>query len=386
LNPRILESSNPPGETMYQEFYGLREKPFALTPDPQFLFLSESHRTAIDSLLYGIYQREGFIVITGDIGTGKTTICRAVLDKLDKNVNAAVIFNSFLTEGKLLESILQDFGFPSKRRTKFDRINALNEFLLQLISHGENAVLIIDEAQNLSIPVLEQIRMLSNLETEKEKMLQIILFGQLELDHKLRSDELKQLNQRITIRHHLLPLNRTETESYIYQRLAVAGSQGGITFSKSALNEIYKFSKGTPRLINLLCDRALLGGFVDQTFHIGKGVVKKAKEELWGEESHAVSVRSSFLSKHFPPLRIALLVILCILFAGMILFNQGYFPSFQTAIWKNAQGIYLQISGITPAPASTVPLDKKKPRPLEQKAHQEEMSKVSEGVSKEVTQ
>ena len=253
-------------KTMYQEFYGLREKPFVLTPDPQFLYLSESHQTAIESLLYGIQQKEGFMVITGDIGTGKTTICRALLGRLDKNVKTAVIFNSFLTEEELLESILLDFGFPSKGRSRKERIDALNKLLVQFLSQGKRTVLIIDEAQNLSIPVLEQIRMLSNLETEKEKLLQIILVGQLELDQKLRSPELKQLNQRIAIRHHLLPLTRIEMESYIYQRLMVAGSQGSITFSKSALDEIYKFSKGTPRLVNLLCDRALLGGFVEQTF------------------------------------------------------------------------------------------------------------------------
>jgi general secretion pathway protein A len=272
-------------ESMYQEFHGLREKPFVLTPDPQFLFLSDNHRTAIESLLYGIQQKEGFMVITGDIGTGKTTISRTLLERLDKNVKTAVIFNSFLTEEELLESILLDFGFPSKGRTKKERIDALNKLLIYLLSHGKKAVLIIDEAQNLSIPVLEQIRMLSNLETEKEKLLQIILLGQLELDQKLRSDELKQLNQRIAIRHHLLPLNRTEMESYIYQRLMVAGSQGSITFSRLALHEIYKFSKGTPRLINLLCDRALLGGFVEQTHHIEKEIIKKAKDSLLGEET-----------------------------------------------------------------------------------------------------
>ncbi len=347
---------------MYQKFYGLREKPFALTPDPQFLYLSESHRTALNSLLYGIEQREGFFVITGDIGTGKTTICRAVLEKLDKKVKTAVIFNSFLTEGKLLESILQDFGFPSKGRTKHDRINTLNEFLLQLLSHGENAVLIIDEAQNLSIPVLEQIRMLSNLETEKEKMLQIILFGQLELDQKLRSNELKQLNQRISIRHHLMPLTQTEMESYIHQRLMVAGSQGGITFSKSALNEIYKFSKGTPRLVNLLCDRALLGGFVEQYFHIDSGIIKKAKNSLLGEEEAPKPFYSYTLPKKLIPLRIALWTISICLSMSLIIMNQSYLSPFQNAknfMRERIQGIYTLIPG-TPAPsASAIPLDKK---------------------------
>ena len=310
---------------MYLDFYGLKEKPFSLTPDPQFLYLSESHRTAIDSLLYGIQQREGFMVVTGDIGTGKTTICRSLLDKLDRNIKPAVIFNSFLTEGELLRAILQDFGFTSIGRTKAERIDALNRFLLEQLSQNRHVILIIDEAQNLSIPVLEQIRMLSNLETTKEKMLQIILFGQLELNQKFQSNKLKQLNQRIAIRHHILPLNREETESYIYQRLTVAGSHGSITFSKSALNEIYRFSKGIPRLINLLCDRILLGGFVESTNHIEKGIVKKAAKEMRGEEWTGSASRSQVFSKYFPPLRIFLLAILILLMAfGIILYSCQY--------------------------------------------------------------
>lgn len=288
---------------MYREFYSLRERPFSLTPDPRFLYLSEGHRTAIDSLLYGIYLRGGFMVITGDIGTGKTTICRAILEKLDGNVKTAVIFNSFLNENELLKSILQDFGFISKGRSRKERIDVLNKFLIEHLSQGINVVLLIDEAQNLSVPVLEQIRMLSNLETEKEKMIQIVLVGQLELDKKLQSAELKQLNQRIAIRHHLMPLTQTETESYIYQRLMVAGFKGNITLSKSALNEIYKYSKGIPRLINLLCDRALLGGFVAQTYHINKEIVKKARKSLLGEEGNSTLYRLSALLRRFIPCR-----------------------------------------------------------------------------------
>ena len=348
---------------MYQEFYGLREKPFSLTPDPQFLYLSESHRTALDFLLYGIEQREGFIVITGDIGTGKTTICRAVLEKLDKRVKTAVIFNSFLTEGKLLEFILQDFGIPSQGRTKYDRIHALNKFLLQLSSRGENAVIIIDEAQNLSIPVLEQIRMLSNLETEKEKMLQIIFFGQLELDRKLKTPDLRQLNQRIAIRHHLRSLTQTEMESYISQRLLLAGSQGGITFSKSALNEIYEFSKGTPRLINLLCDRALLGGFVEQTYHIDHKIIERAKRSLLGEEESKKPFYFHTLSKSFNPLRIALWTLCVFLLAGMILMNQGYFFSVQNAkdfFGDKIQGIYSLFGSSSSPSASPLSLGKER--------------------------
>ncbi len=328
---------------MYLEFYGLKEKPFSLTPDPQFLYLSESHRIAIDSLLYGIEQREGFMVITGDIGTGKTTICRAILNKIGPHVKTAVIFNSFLSEEELLESILLEFGFPSKGRTKKERIDALNKLLIHLLTHGKNAVLIIDEAQNLSIPVLEQIRMLSNLETEKEKLLQIILFGQLELEEKLQSPALKQLNQRIAIRHNLRPLNRKETEAYIYQRLMVAGAQGNIIFSKSALDEIFKFSKGTPRLINLLCERALLAGLVEETFEIDREIVKKAKVCLLGEEK--VGESAPFFPKWLTPLRTTLLILL--FFALMLLGITVYdnLTSFRNTFLTKVEEVYAQISG-----------------------------------------
>ena len=284
---------------MYQEFYGLREKPFALTPDPQFLFLSASHRTAMDALLYGIHQREGFMVLTGDIGTGKTTLCRALLGKVDPRVRTAVIFNSFLTEEELLETILQDLGLATKGKSRKKLIDGLNKFLLSQLAKGNHVALIIDEAQNLSIPVLEQIRMLSNLETEKEKMLQIILLGQLELVKKLQSPDLKQLNQRVAIRHRLLPLTRAETEGYIYQRLLVAGAQGNVTFSNSALNETYQFSKGIPRLINLLCDRALLAGFVEQTYHIKEEIIHKAKNSLLGTDENSQPVSSGLVNRFF---------------------------------------------------------------------------------------
>lgn len=370
---------------MYQEFYGLREKPFSLTPDPQFLYLSESHRTALDSLLYGIEQRGGFIVMTGDIGTGKTTICRTVLEKLDKKVKTAVIFNSFLTEGKLLESILQDFGYPSKGKTKYDRINALNGFLIQLLSQGGNAVLIIDEAQNLSISVLEQIRMLSNLETEKVKMLQIVLLGQLELDQKLRSPALKQLNQRISIRHRLMPLTQEEMQSYIFQRLMVAGSHGTITFSKSALHEIYKFSKGTPRLVNLLCDRALLGGFVEQTFHIDKGIIQKAKDSLLGEERTQKPLYPYSLSKKLIPLRIALWSISIFLSMSLIIMNRSYLPLLQNAkhlIWKGIPNAYSLIFG-TPSPSALmIPWHKEEAKHFIENRSAKDLEKESQEGSK----
>lgn len=332
---------------MYIDFYGLKEKPFSLTPDPQYLFLSESHRKAIEYLIYGIEQREGFIVITGQIGTGKTTICRALIEKLDKKVKTALILNSFLSKGKLLESIINEFGIKSKGSTKYDRINALNQFLLERLMNGENSVLIIDEAQNLSKKVLEQIRMLSNLETEKEKMLQIVFLGQLELEEKLRSPELKQLNQRITIRYKLLPLNKKEVKEYIYQRLIIAGSNGRITFSRSAIEEIYRYSQGIPRLINLLCDRSLIAGFIHETYLIDKELIEKAKRELEGNvtKNFKPYLKSDRRNLSVAKFALITLAIIFLFFSNILNFNQKHF-FFQIGdiSYKKVKEIYAQIS------------------------------------------
>jgi general secretion pathway protein A len=343
---------------MYQEFYGLREKPFSLTPDSQFLYLSESHRTAIDSFLYGIDQRAGFVVMTGDAGTGKTTICRATLEKIDKNVKTAVIFNSLLSERELLVSILQDFGLASKGRSKKELIDELNKFLLDQLSQGKNAAIIIDEAQNLSIPVLEQIRMLSNLETEKEKMLQIVLLGQLELEQKLQSPELRQLSQRVTIKHRLLPLSQKETEHYINQRLAVAGGQGNITFSRSAINEIYRFSKGIPRLINLICDRALLGGFVDQTYYINRKIIQRARKSLAGNERTPRHSSLWTLLRRPIPLPIVFLVIFLVIFICIGLSNQ----TTENLVWNRVDRIYEKIANILEYPRFKIEGEQQLPR------------------------
>ena len=276
---------------MYEEFYGLKEKPFNLTPDPKFLFLSTRHREALEHLAYGVANKEGFILFTGDIGTGKTTLCRAFLERSNRNLKTAAIFNSFLTEEELLESILLDFGFPSKGRSRKERIDALNKFLIYQLSQGGNAVLVIDEAQNLSISVLEQVRMLSNLETEKEKLLQIVLIGQVELREKIRLPQLKQLEQRISVRYHLQPLGKSEVSKYIYHRLMVAGSEGRINFSRGALRNIYRSSKGIPRLINLICDRALLNGYAKGKYTITTPMVLQAIKSLRGEEK-ALSLHS----------------------------------------------------------------------------------------------
>ena len=269
---------------MYKEFYWLKEKPFNLTPDPKFFYLSSGHHQALEHLAYGIANKEGFTVITGDIGAGKTTLCRVLLERLDQNYRAAVIFNSFLTEDELLESILQDFGFASPGRSRKEKIDLLNQHLIHLLSMGKKGVLIIDEAQNLSIPVLEQIRMLSNLETEKEKLLQIVLIGQADLREKLGLPRLRQLNQRISVRYHLKPLESKEIPRYIYHRLTVAGSQGRSAFSRGAMEKIFRYSKGIPRLINLICDRALLNGYVKKKFKINSSMVLESVKTLDGEE------------------------------------------------------------------------------------------------------
>jgi len=270
---------------MYCPFFGLQEKPFSLTPDPRFLFLSLSHQEALGHLLYGIEERKGFITVTGEVGTGKTLLCRALLDRLGRHVQTALIFNSFLLEIELLRSINEDFGIVQAGATRKELIDHLNQYLLAEFSAGRNAVLIIDEAQNLAPPLLEQIRMLSNLETERGKLLQIVLVGQPELRQQLARPELRQLNQRIALRYHLQPFNRQESEDYINHRLVVAGSHGSVKFSRRALSTIYRLSDGIPRQINLLCDRAMLSAYVHGSGLIGHTHVRQAWNEIGG---HAV--------------------------------------------------------------------------------------------------
>jgi general secretion pathway protein A len=274
---------------MYESYYGFTEKPFSLTPDPKYLYRSESHGNAFDLLQYAIHRREGFVVITGDIGTGKTTLCRALLEEIDRTTFTALVLNPFLTEQDLLKRILQDFGVISREElkagrlanvTKQELIETLYDFLLSLIPLKASAVLIIDEAQNLPLPVLEQIRILSNLETDKEKLLQIILVGQLELQALLRSPQLRQLDQRVSIRYELEPLDRDGVAAYIAHRLAIAGGTASVTFASDALDAVHRLSGGIPRLINLICDRALLAGFSVKTNRIVAEHVTHAADSL----------------------------------------------------------------------------------------------------------
>ena len=268
---------------MYETFYGLSEKPFNLTPDPHFLYLSNKHKEAFAHLLYGIKNRSGFVMVTGEIGTGKTTICRSLLSQLDSDTEVSFIFNPCLSQEELLRKINEDFGIDSCAETVKDLVDELNEYLLERRANGKNCVLVIDEAQNLEPKVLEQIRLLSNLETEKEKLLQIILIGQPELIKHLELAELRQLNQRIIARYHLKPLNQEETLQYIAYRLRVAGGRRKIRFTRASIRAVYKFSDGTPRVINALCDRSLLIGYTLELRDISKAIVKRASKELRGE-------------------------------------------------------------------------------------------------------
>ena len=273
---------------MYEQYYGFADKPFSLTPDPKYLFRSESHANAFELLQYAIERREGFVVITGDIGTGKTTLCRALLEKIDRKTFTALLLNPFLSEEDLLRAILQDLGVVSRgepwqgvrQPSKQELVNTLHDFLLSLVPLGARAVLIVDEAQNLPLPILEQIRILSNFETDKEKLLQIFLVGQLNLVPLLRSPELRQLDQRVSIRYQLKPLTEEEVGAYISHRLAIASAARSVVFSPTALKVVHDYSGGIPRVINMLCDRALLGGYMAQTTRIDEDLVATAAEGL----------------------------------------------------------------------------------------------------------
>lgn len=265
---------------MYKKFYGLTENPFNMTADPAFFFSSRHHAEAFSHLIYGIQQRKGIIVITGEIGTGKTTLCRTLLNHLDTKTKTAFILYPNFSEIQLLQLIVKDLGILTKQRNKAALVSALNEFLLEESGLGHNVALIIDEAQNLKESQLEQIRLLSNLETEKEKLLQIMLVGQPELCDKLKLKSLRQLNQRIAVRYHILPLERNELPVYINHRLKVAGAKNTLTFTPEALEEIFLYSNGTPRLTNILCDRALLAGFIDETYTIDQKIIQKCIEEI----------------------------------------------------------------------------------------------------------
>jgi len=274
---------------MYEEFFKLKLKPFELLPNPEFLFLSRSHKKALAYLDYGIRERAGFILLTGEVGSGKTTIMRNFMKKFSDTLVVANVFNTKVDSSQLIAMINDDFGLPMHGTTKTELLRVLNTFLLQEYVKGRSPVLVIDEAQNLTPEVLEEIRMLSNLETDQSKLLQIILVGQPELRTILASPELIQLRQRISINCHLKPLSRKETESYILHRLEVAGDRNAVTFTKETLNAIYRLTRGIPRLVNILCDFLLLSAFSEETTTIDVDMVNDIaldidfEEHFWGQ-------------------------------------------------------------------------------------------------------
>ena len=267
---------------MYLEYYGLREPPFNITPNPRFLFFSAKHREAFNHLLYGIRERKGFVQLTGEVGAGKTTLCRALMEQLGKNFSTALILNPILTVDQLVKAIAMEFGLRVKNMDRLEIVAEINNFLLAQVEHGRETVLIIDEAQDLSTELLEQVRLLSNLETDDRKLLQIVLMGQPELRDRLNDYSLRQLRQRITVRYHLRPLRFGELGPYVQHRLTVSGAKGAPYFSSMALGRVFQYSKGIPRLVNAVCDKCLLAGFVQQSERITFGLVGTAIRELEG--------------------------------------------------------------------------------------------------------
>jgi len=268
---------------MYTSFFGLNEKPFAITPDPRYLFMSERHGEGLAHLLYGVTDSGGFIQLTGEVGTGKTTLVRTLLGQLPKEVDVALILNPQVTVLEFLQAIANELGLdlPEDRDSPMAIIDALNLFLLDAHANGRRIILLVDEAQNLSEAVLEQLRLLTNLETAKQKLLQIILIGQPELRDVLAQNNLRQLAQRVTGRYHLEPLSREEADRYIEHRMRVAGAVGEI-FDKAARREVHRLSGGIPRVMNVICDRALLGAYSRESRYVDRSIVRDAAREVSG--------------------------------------------------------------------------------------------------------
>ena len=299
---------------MYLDFFSFREKPFNLTPDPRFIFLSKNHKETFAHLLYGINNRVGFIALTGEVGSGKTTVLRALLSQLHTDHHrTALIFNPCLSPTELLQNINREFGILVETSNNSSLLETLNQYLLQQNAAGRTVVLVIDEAQNLEPQVLEQIRLISNLETDREKLIQIVLSGQPELGEILARDEMRQLSQRITVRYHLWPMDFQDTVRYIRHRLEVAGGRGEIISSRKALKRIYRYSRGLPRLINVASDRALLAGYTRDT--------KKITSRITAAGIKDMRKNAMFHNRKWPLILIPTAIVLAALIAGGIYFK-----------------------------------------------------------------
>lgn len=270
---------------MYKSFFGLKENPFNVNPDPRYLFLTKEIEEALSGLMYGVQNRKGFITLTGEVGTGKTTLINGLLAWLQqRRVRTAFLFNSRMNTSQLFDFILSEFGIPCESGSKSQQLMRLNQWLLERYRAGETTVLIVDEAQNLTYPVLEEIRLLTNLETSTEKLLQIVLSGQQELEEKLKQPQLRQLRQRIMLRCKTSPLTKEQTHDYIAERLRIAGASGELIFSPKAVETVHLYSLGIPRVVNLLCEHSLINAFVEQQRPITAEVVEEVAHEFQLDE------------------------------------------------------------------------------------------------------
>ena len=275
---------------MYKSFYGLKENPFNVNPDPRFLFLTKQIEEALTGLMYGIQTRKGFITLTGEVGTGKATLINRLLDWLHhRRARTAFLFNSRMNSSQLFDFILAEFDIQCESKSKSQQLLKLNHWLLERYRDGETVVLIIDEAQNLTYPVLEEIRLLTNLETSTEKLLQIVLSGQPELEEKLKLPQLRQLRQRIMLRCRTTPLSEEQTREYIAERLRIAGASGDPIFSVKTIEAVHVYSLGIPRVINLLCEHSLVNGFVEQQRPIQPKIVEEVAHEFQLDEVEPIA-------------------------------------------------------------------------------------------------
>ncbi len=270
---------------MYKNYFGLKENPFNVNPDPRYLFLTKEIEEALSGLMYGVQNRKGFITLTGEVGTGKTTLINRLVDWLhQQRVRTAFLFNSRMNTNQLFDFILAEFDIPCQSHTKSQQLMRLNQWLLERFRAGETTVLIVDEAQNLTYPVLEEIRLLTNLETSTEKLLQIVLSGQQELEEKLKLPQLRQLRQRIMLRCKTTPLTKEQTHDYIAERLRIAGASGELIFSPKTVEPIHLYSMGIPRVVNLLCEHSLINAYVEQQRPISPKIVEDVAHEFQLDE------------------------------------------------------------------------------------------------------
>ena len=339
---------------MYKEYFGLKENPFSISPDPHYFYMSEGHREAMAHLVYGIESEGGFVLLTGEVGAGKTTVCRRVLEQMPGNGEIAFILNPMLTVEELLASICDEFGiaYPPENKSNRVFVSLINEYLLDAHTRGRRAILIIEEAQNLSVEVLEQIRLLTNLETNQRKLLQIIMLGQPELRDVLARPELRQLSQRITARYHLGPLRKDEVSAYVEHRLSVAGLIRGRLFPEATVRRLYRLTGGVPRLINVICDRALTGAYVQGKEQVDIKTLVTAAGEVSGETPRRLpSLRV------YQALCIGLFLLLCIAGAAGYYSQKSRMPAPAEVPAKSAVKEIARVEGAT-APRSAAALER----------------------------